>query len=417
MTQEIIVGLDIGTTKVCAVVGEIRDQQVDIVGVGTAPTQGGLRKGVVVNIENTVRSIRRAVEEAEIMANCTIGSVYTGVAGSHIQGHNSQGVIVIKDREVTPAEVDRVIESARLMVSIPSDREVVHTLVQDFIIDGQDGIKDPVGIHGMRLECRIHIVTAAVNALNNIIKCVNRAGLEVSEGGKGFVLQSLAASEAILTEEEKALGVALIDFGGGTTDLALFAGNSLRHNSVIPVGGNNLTNDIAVGLQTSLNNAEFLKKEYGCCLNVLEDDNTTIEIPGLGGRQPRNVLRKDLSTIVDMRLREILDLLGKDIQRAGGGNPVLAGAVITGGSALVPGLANLVDESLQLPTRMGYPEVVGGLTDVIHNPAYSTGVGLVLYGFYRRQTGPRGGRSSRGGFRGSKSGIWSRIKNWFQEVV
>jgi cell division protein FtsA len=416
VTQEIIVGLDIGTTKVCAVVGEVRDQQVDIVGVGTAPTQGGLRKGVVVNIENTVRSIRRAVEEAEIMANCTIGSVYTGVAGAHIQGHNSQGVIVIKDREVTPAEVDRVIESARLMVSIPSDREIVHTLVQDFIIDGQDGIKDPVGIHGMRLECRIHIVTASVNALNNIIKCVNRAGLEVSESGKGFVLQSLAASEAILTEEEKALGVALIDFGGGTTDLAIFSGNSLRYNSVIPVGGNNLTNDIAVGLQTSLNNAEFLKKEYGCCLNVLDNDATTIEIPGLGGRQPRDVLRKDLANIVDMRLKEVLDLLGKDIQRAGAGNPVLAGAVITGGSALVPGLANLVDESLMLPTRLGYPEAVGGLTDVIHNPAYATGVGLVLYGFYRRQTGPRG-RGPRGGYRGSKAGLWSRIKNWFQEVV
>jgi cell division protein FtsA len=416
VTQEIIVGLDIGTSKVCAVVGEVRDQQVDIVGVGTAPTQGGLRKGVVVNIESTVRSIRRAVEEAEIMANCTIGSVYTGVAGAHIQGHNSQGVIVIKDREVTPAEVDRVIESARLMVSIPSDREIVHTLVQDFIIDGQDGIKDPVGIHGMRLECRIHIVTASVNALNNIIKCVNRAGLEVSESGKGFVLQSLAASEAILTEEEKALGVALIDFGGGTTDLAIFSGNSLRYNSVIPVGGNNLTNDIAVGLQTSLDNAEFLKKEYGCCLNILDNDTTTIEIPGLGGRQPRDVLRKDLANIVDMRLKEVLDLLGKDIQRAGTGSPVLAGAVITGGSALVPGLANLVDESLMLPTRLGYPEAVGGLTDIIHNPAFATGVGLVLYGFYRRQTGPRG-RGSRGGHRDSKAGLWSRIKNWFQEVV
>jgi cell division protein FtsA len=418
VTQEIIVGLDIGTTKVCAVVGEVRDSQVDIVGVGTAPTQGGLRKGVVVNIENTVRSIRRAVEEAEMMANCAIGSVYTGVAGAHIQGQNSQGVIVIKDREVTPAEVDRVIESARLMVSIPTDREVIHTLVQDFIIDGQDGIKDPVGIHGMRLEVRIHIVTAAVNALNNIIKCVNRAGLEVSEGGKGFVLQSLAASEAILSEEEKALGVALIDFGGGTTDLAIFSSNSLRYNSVIPVGGNNLTNDIAVGLQTSLNNAEFLKKEFGCCLNALEEnDETTIEIPGLGGRQPREVPRKDLANIVDMRLKEVLDLLKKDIQRAGAGNPVLAGAVITGGSAMVPGLANLVDETLMLPTRLGYPEEVGGLTDVIHNPAYATGVGLVLYGHYRRQSNPRGRGPRGGGFRGGKSGLWSRVKNWFQEVV
>lgn len=415
MAQEIIVGLDIGTTKVCAVVGEVRDEHLEIVGLGTAPTQGGLRKGVVVNIENTVRSIRRAIEEAEIMANCSIGSVYTGVAGAHIQGHRSQGVIIIKDREVTPAEVERVIESARLMVSIPSDREVIHTLVQDFIIDGQDGIKDPVGIHGMRLECRIHIVTAPANALNNIIKCINRAGLEVSDGGRGFALQTLAASEAVLTEEEKALGVALIDFGGGTTDLALFSGNSLRYNSVIPLGGNNLTNDIAVGLQTSLNNAEFLKKEYGCCLNALGDDSTSIEIPGLGGRQSRMIPRKDLATIVDMRLKEILDLLAKDIQRAGAGNPMLAGAVISGGSAQVLGLADLVDEVLLLPARLGYPEVVGGLTDVIHNPAYATGVGLVLYGFYHRQSGPRG-RGSRGS-RGSKAGVWSRIKNWFQEVV
>lgn len=411
MTQDLIVGLDIGTTKICAVVGEVRDLQVEIVGLGTAPTQGGLRKGVVVNIENTVRSIRRAVEEAETMAGCDIRSVYTGVAGAHIQGHNSQGVIVIKDREVTPAEVDRVIESARLMVSIPSDREVIHTLIQDFMIDGQDGIKDPVGIHGMRLECRVHIVSAAVTALNNIIKCVNRAGLEVS----GIALQSLAASEAILTEEEKALGVALIDFGGGTTDLAIFSGNSLRYNSVIPVGGNNLTNDIAVGLQTSLNNAESLKKESGCCLNVLGEEGQTIEIPGLGGRKPRTVSRRDLANIVDMRMTEILDLLAKEVQRAGAGNPVLAGAVITGGSSLVPGLAHLVDEILLLPTRLGYPEVAGGLTDVIHHPAHATGVGLVLHGFRMQQSSPR--RRSLRASRGSKPGMWSRIKSWFQEVV
>ncbi len=411
MTQDLIVGLDIGTTKICAVVGEVRDQQVEIVGLGSASTQGGLRKGVVVNIENTVRSIRRAVEEAETMAGCDIRSVYTGVAGAHIQGHNSQGVIVIKEREVTPAEVDRVIDSARIMVSIPSDREVIHTLIQDFMIDGQDGIKDPVGIHGTRLECRVHIVTAVVTALNNIIKCVNRAGLEVS----GIALQSLAASEAILTEEEKALGVALIDFGGGTTDLAVFTGNSLRYNSVIPVGGNNLTNDIAVGLQTSLNNAESLKKDFGCCLNSLEESAEPLEIPGLGGRKARTVSRKDLANIVDLRLKEILDLSAKEIQRAGTGSSVLAGAVITGGSALVPGLGQLVDEVLLLPTRMGYPEAAGGLADVIHNPAYATGVGLVLHGFRTQQSTPR--RRSPRGARGSKTGMWARIKSWFQEVV
>lgn len=282
MTQELIVGLDIGTTKVCAVVGEVRDQQLDIVGIGTAATAGGLRKGVVVNIDTTVRAIRKAVEEAETMAGCEIRSVYTGVAGAHIQGHNSHGVIVIKDREVTPLEVERVVESAKLMVSVPADRAVIHTLVQEFLIDGQDGIKDPVGIHGVRLECRVHIVTAAVNALNNIVKCTNKAGLEVS----GIALQGLVCGEAVLTEEEKALGVALLDFGGGTTDLAIFAGNSLRYSSVIPVAGNNITNDIAVGLQTSLPNAEALKKEYGCCLHALGDQEETIEIPGLGAGGP-----------------------------------------------------------------------------------------------------------------------------------
>uniref|UniRef100_A0A7V4G7V3 Cell division protein FtsA n=1 Tax=Desulfobacca acetoxidans TaxID=60893 RepID=A0A7V4G7V3_9BACT len=410
MTQELIVGLDIGTTKICTVVGEVRDDQVEVIGVGTAPTQGGLRKGVVVNIENTVRAIRRSVEEAETMAGCEIRSVYTGVAGGHIQGHNSQGVIVIKDREVTPVEVQRVIESARIMISIPSDREVIHTLVQDFIIDGQDGIKDPVGIHGMRLECRIHLVTAAVPALNNIIRCVNRAGLEVSS----IVLQSLAASEAVLTEEEKALGVALIDFGGGTTDLAIFSGNALRHNSVIPVGGNNLTNDIAVGLQTSLQNAEFLKKEYGSCLNVLgEDEAGTIEIPGLGGRPPRLVNRRDLAEIVDARMVDTVRLLAKEIQRSGAGSPVLAGAVITGGSALVPGLDRLVDEYLMLPTRLGHPEVKGGLTDVIYNPAFATGVGLVLHGFRVQQVNPRRSRRSGGG----GFGWWDRLRKWLKEVV
>ncbi len=280
MPQDLIVGLDIGTTKICAVVGEVREGQVDIVGLGCAPTAGGLRKGVVVNIENTVRAIRKAVEEAETMAGCEIRSVYAGVGGGQTKVIDSQGIIAIKDREVTPADRDRVIETART-VAIPSDREVIHTLVQDFLIDGQDGIKDPVGIHGVRLECKVHIVTGAVTSLNNILKCANRAGLEVN----GIALQSLAAGEAVLTDEEKELGVALIDFGGGTTNLAIFAENALRHNFVLPVGGNNLTNDIAVGLPTSLHHAEELKKIYGACLNVLGDPMEMMEVPGLSGRE------------------------------------------------------------------------------------------------------------------------------------
>lgn len=412
MTQELIVGLDIGTTKVCAVVGEVRDQQLDIVGIGTAPTAGGLRKGVVVNIDTTVRAIRKAVEEAETMAGCEIRSVYTGVAGAHIQGHNSHGVIVIKDREVTPLEVERVVESAKLMVSVPSDRAVIHTLVQEFLIDGQDGIKDPVGIHGVRLECRVHIVTAAVNALNNIVKCTNKAGLEVS----GIALQGLVCGEAVLTEEEKALGVALLDFGGGTTDLAIFAGNSLRYSAVIPVAGNNITNDIAVGLQTSLPNAEALKREYGCCLNALGDQAEAIEIPGLGGRRPRSISRRELAEIIHLRLSELLGLIAKEIHRAGPAHPVLAGAVICGGSSLIPGLEQLVEETLNLPARVGYPLVTGGLTDVMRDPAYATGVGLVLYGHRLQQSGSSG-RSRGGRGRGGKGGVWSRLKKWFQEVV
>lgn len=413
MALDLIVGLDIGTTKICAVVGEVRDQQVEIVGLGTAPTMGGLRKGVVVNIENTVRAIRKAVEEAETMAGCEIRSVFTGVAGSHIQGVNTHGVIVVKDREVSPADVDRVIDSARLMVSIPSDREVIHTLVQEYMIDGQDGIKDPVGIHGVRLESKVHIVTGAVTAMNNLIKCANRAGLEVS----GVALKSLAAAEAVLTEEEKELGVALVDFGGGTTDLAIFSANSLRYNAVIPLGGNHLTNDIAVGLQTSLNNAELLKKQYGCCLNALDQGAATLEIPGLGGRKARILPCRELAEIIHLRETEILGMIAKEIQRAGASNPVLAGAVITGGSALVPGLPELFDDILHLPTRLGYPLAVGGLADVLHNPAYATGVGLVLYGYRSQQAGSSLGRRGPRGRARSGATVWGRIKNWFREVV
>jgi cell division protein FtsA len=411
--QDLIVGLDIGTTKICAVVGEARDQHVDIVGLGCAPTAGGLRKGVVVNIENTVRAIRRAVEEAETMAGCEIRSVYAGVGGSLTKVINSQGIIAIKDREVTPADMTRVIDTART-VAIPSDREVIHTLVQDFLIDGQDGIKDPVGIHGVRLECKVHIVTGAVTALNNIIKCANRAGLEVS----GIALQSLAAGEAVLTDEEKELGVALLDLGGGTTDLAIFAENALRHNFVLPVGGNNLTNDIAVGLPTSLQHAEELKKLYGCCLNALSDPHELLEVPGLGGRQSQTVPRSRLAEIVHLRVAEILNLIAKELQRARFAHPLHSGAVLTGGTALVEGLPELAKEVFNLHTRLGYPTGVSGLIDIIHDPAYATGVGLVLYGFrsqQKAQKDPIAGRYPTGRSKGGS--LWSRVKRWFKVVV
>lgn len=410
MPQNLIVGLDIGTTKICAVVGETREQQVDIVGLGCAPTAGGLRKGVVVNIENTVRAIRKAVEEAETMAGCEIRSVYAGVGGGQTKVINSQGIIAIKNREVTPADVDRVIDTART-VAIPSDREVIHTLVQDFLIDGQDGIKDPVGIHGVRLECKVHIVTGAVTALNNLIKCANRAGLEVS----GIVLQSLAAGEAVLTDEEKELGVALVDFGGGITQLSIFAENALRYNFVLPVGGNNLTNDIAVGLPTSLQHAEELKKLYGSCLNALADPHEPLEVPGLGGRQSHTVPRGRLAEVVHLRVAEILNLLAKELQRARFAHPLHSGAVLTGGTALVAGLPELAQEVFGIHTRLGYPMGVSGLVEVIHDPAYACGVGLVLHGFRAQQKAQRGhpGRWSPR----AQRGLWAGLKRWFREVV
>jgi cell division protein FtsA len=370
-----------------------------------------MRKRVVVNIENTVRSIRKAIEEAETMAGCEIRSVYAGVGGGQTKGFNSHGIIAIKDREVSPADVERVIDAART-IAIPSDREVIHTLVQDFMIDGQDGIKDPIGIHGVRLECKVHIVTGAVTALNNIIKCANRAGLEVG----GIALQSLASSEAVLTEEEKELGVALVDFGGGTTDLAIFSENAMRHNFVLPVGGNNLTNDIAIGLPSSLQNAEQLKRNYGCCLNVLADPQEEVEVPGLGGRKPRSIPRGRLAEIVHMRVAEILNYVAKEINRAGFSNPLISGAVLTGGTALVEGLPELAEEIFNLPCRRGYPMGVGGLTDIIHDPSYATGVGLILHAHRTQQTR----RSSRGQAnrqRGSGGGVWAKFKNWLSEVV
>jgi cell division protein FtsA len=356
------------------------------------------------------------VEEAQVMADCEIRSVYASVGGGQTKVINSQGIIAIKDREVTPADMDRVIDTART-VAIPSDREVIHTLVQDFLIDGQNGIKDPVGIHGVRLECKVHIVTGAVTALNNIIKCCNRANLEVT----GIALKSLAAGEAVLTEEEKELGVALIDFGGGTTDLSIFAENALRQNFVLPVGGNNLTNDIAVGLPTSLYNAEELKKEFGSCLNVLGDPAEMLEVPGLTGRDTQQLPRGRLAEIIHLRVAEIINLLGKELQRARFNNPLHSGAVLTGGSALVDGLQELAGEVFQIHTRIGYPMGVGGLVDVIHDPSFATAVGLVLHGFKtqrkaQRQTGRWAPPARWAGSRSSR-GFWGRVKKWFREVV
>ena len=369
-----IVGLDIGTTKICAVVSELNEKGAEIIGVGTYPSVG-LRKGVVVNIDNTVDSIQRSMEEAELMAGCEIGSVFIGIAGSHIKGFNSHGVIAVKGQEVSQEDVDRVIDAARA-VAIPLDREVIHILPQEYIVDEQGGILDPVGITGVRLEAKVHIVTGAVTAAQNLIKCANRAGLDVVD----IVFQPLASAEAVLTQEEKDLGVALVDFGGGTTDLALFTESAIKHTAVLGLGGNNLTNDIAVGLRTPSKEAEQIKIDHGSCLNSLVDKDQMIEVPSVGGRKPRLLSRHILSEILEPRVEEIFTLVDQEIERTGLKELLASGVVITGGSALLPGIAEIADQVFQLPARIGYPQRIFGLVDVVNGPMFATAVGLVLYG-------------------------------------
>ncbi|NOR05777.1 MAG: cell division protein FtsA [Deltaproteobacteria bacterium] len=369
-----IVGLDIGTTKICAVVSEFSEKGAEIIGVGTYPSVG-LRKGVVVNIDNTVDSIQRSMEEAELMAGCEIGSVFIGIAGSHIKGFNSHGVIAVKGQEVSQEDVDRVIDAARA-VAIPLDREVIHILPQEYIVDEQGGILDPVGITGVRLEAKVHIVTGAVTAAQNLIKCANRAGLDVVD----IVFQPLASAEAVLTQEEKDLGVALVDFGGGTTDLALFTESAIKHTAVLGLGGNNLTNDIAVGLRTPSKEAEQIKIGHGSCLNSLVDKDQMIDVPSVGGRKPRLLSRHILSEILEPRVEEIFTLIDQEIERTGLKELLASGVVITGGSALLPGIAEIADQVFQLPARIGYPQRISGLVDVVSGPMFATAVGLVLYG-------------------------------------
>jgi cell division protein FtsA len=371
---EIVVGLDIGTTKICAIVGELTENGIDIIGIGTHPSKG-LRKGVVVNIEATVASIRRAIEEAELMGGCEIANVYTGIAGGHIKGFNSQGIVAVKDKEVREADVVRVIDAAKA-VAIPLDREVIHVLPQEFIIDEQGGIREPLGMSGVRLEAKVHIVTGAVSSAQNIVKCANRTGLNVSD----IVLQPLASAEAVLSEDEKELGVCLVDMGGGTTDIAIFSGGSIVHTAVIALGGNNLTSDIAIGLRTPAHEAERIKQKYGCALASMVNKEETIEVPSVGGRQPRVLGRQILCEILEPRVEEIFQLVQREIQRCGYEDLLASGVVVTGGSTLLAGLPELAEEVLGLPVRRGMPRGIGGLVDVVKSPMYATGVGLVIYG-------------------------------------
>ena len=402
----LIVGLDIGTTKICCVVGELSQGEVNIIGIGTHPSIG-LRKGVVVNIESTVDSIKKAVEEAELMAGCEISSVYTGIAGGHITGFNSRGIVAVKGPEITETDVARVIDAARA-VAIPMDREVIHVLPQEYIVDEQTGIQNPVGMAGVRLEAKIHIVTGAVTSAHNIVKCCNRSGLDVCD----IVLESLASGEAVLTDEEKELGTALMDLGGGTTDLAIFADKNIRHTFVLALGGNNLTNDIAIGLRAPHAEAEKIKTRYGTCLARSVSGDDMIEVPGMGGREARKLPRQILGEILEPRMEEIFTLAKREVYRASLENSFPSGLVLTGGTSLLEGTTEIAESVFNLQTRLGKPQGITGLVDVVNNPMYATGVGLVLYGA-KNQTEKK--------FRIRDANIFNRIvaqmKRWFKDVV
>jgi cell division protein FtsA len=376
--NSIIVGLDIGTSKVCAIVGELTERGMEVIGVGSHPSQG-LRKGVVINIESTVESIKKAVEEAELMAGCEINSVFTGIAGGHIKGFNSHGIVAVKNKEVTPRDLERVIDAAKA-VAIPMDREVLHILPQEYIIDDQDGIKEPLGMSGVRLEAKVHIVTGAVTSAQNIVKCCNRTGLNVAD----IVLEPLASAEAVLTPEEKELGVALIDMGGGTTDIALFHDGSVKHTAVLAIGGNHLTGDIAAGLRTPVAEAERIKQRYGCARAGMVTKDERVEVPSVAGRNSRTLSRQILCEIIEPRLDEIFQLILREIIKSGYEGSLASGIVMTGGSTLLPGTIEMAEQVFGMPVRLGVPTHVGGLIDVVSSPIYATGVGLVLYGIKRQ---------------------------------
>tara|TARA_A100000164_G_scaffold308748_1_gene285940 strand:- start:129 stop:1358 length:1230 start_codon:yes stop_codon:yes gene_type:complete len=375
LNNQLIVGLDIGTSKVVCIVAERNlDGVVDIIGIGMHPTRG-LKKGVVVNIESTVQSIQRAVEEAELMAGCQIRSVYVGIAGSHIRSMNSHGIVAIRDREVLQPDIDRVIDAAQA-VAIPADQKILHILPQEFLIDEQEGVKEPLGMSGVRLEAKVHLVTCAVNAVQNIEKCVKRCGLEV----ENVILEQLASGYSVLTDDEKDLGVCLCDIGGGTADIAVFTDGAIRHTAVIPIAGDQVTNDIAMALRTPTPNAEDIKIKYGCALTSLAGENETIKVASVGGRQDRDLSRQSLADVIEPRYDELFTLIQAELQRSGFEDLVAAGIVLTGGTSKMEGVVELAEEIFHMPVSIGKPTGVEGLSDIIRNPIHSTGVGLLLYG-------------------------------------
>ncbi len=402
--KNLIVALDVGTSKVVAIVGEVSsDREIEIIGIGSHPSRG-LKKGVVVNIESTVQSIQRAIEEAELMAGCEIHSVFAGIAGSHIRSHNSHGIVAIKEKEVTQGDVDRVIDAARA-VAIPADQKILHILPQEYIIDNQEGIREPIGMSGVRMEAKVHLVTGAVSAAQNVVKCVERCGLAVDD----IILEQIASANAVLLDDEKELGVCLVDIGGGTTDIAVYADGSIRHTAVIPIAGDQVTNDIAVALRTPTQHAEEIKLKYACALTQLAGADEMIEVPSVGDRPSRRLARQTLAEVVEPRYEELFSLVQAELRKSGFEDLCAAGVVLTGGSAKMEGAVDLAEEIFHMPVRLGVPQGVTGLMDVIRNPIYATGVGLLLFGRdYRGQALLTEGKG------GVIGGIWHRMKSWFQ---
>lgn len=402
--KNLIVGLDIGTSKIVAIVAELQPEgTLKVIGLGQHISRG-LKKGVVINIESTMQAIQRALEEAELMADCKINNVYTGIAGSHIKSLNSHGMVKIKDAEVSQMDVDRVIETARA-IALPADQQILHILTQEFIIDGQEDVREPLGMSGMKLEVKVHIVTGAVAAAQNIVKCIKRCGIEVSD----LILQPLASSLAVLTEDEKELGVCLVDIGGGTTDIAVFKQGAIRHTAVVPIAGDQMTNDVAVAFRTPTQSAEEIKIKHGCALRQLADPREIVEVPGVDGRDPRQLSVQTLAEVLEPRVVELYELVLNELRRSGMEEMIASGIVITGGSAMMRGMVELGEEIFHMPVRLGMPRYVGGLSEVVSNPRYATGVGLVLMGKQQLERQISGQLES-----GSFARILERMKSWFQ---
>ncbi|WP_241301171.1 cell division protein FtsA [Burkholderia cenocepacia] len=401
--KDLLVSLDIGTSKVVAIVAELKGEgHYEVIGLGQSESKG-LKKGVVVNIEATVQSIQRALEEAELMADCKITNVFTGIAGSHIRSFNSSGMVAIKDKEVTQTDVARVIETAKA-INIPTDQQVLHILTQEFIIDGQEDVREPIGMSGIRLEVKVHIVTGAVSAAQNIVKCVRRCGLEVND----LILQPLASSLAVLTEDEKDLGVVLVDIGGGTTDIAIFAEGAIRHTAVIPIAGDQITSDIAMALRTPTPDAEDIKVGYGIAKQALADPDEMVEVPGLGERGPRTLSRQALAAVIEPRVEELFSLVQQVVRESGYEELLSSGVVITGGASMMAGMVELGEDIFLKPVRIGAPEYAGGLSDVVRNPRYSTAMGLLVEGSAQRMRGRKVAVQS-----GNAGQVFSRMKEWF----